>query len=121
MFIKESFCDVFEGLDSICVIQDDDIDIIQSDIHEVLIFKNVNEQNIFDNTAIWDDQKYELQVVVCMNYVYETNYDACIYSCHGDCHSEWWYQKKKDGNFNSFPIQVDTHSLVSTLLYIYQM
>ena len=75
-----------------------------------MIFENVKEQNIFDNTSIFDDQKYELRVAACVTSAYETNYDAYIYSRHGGCHSEWWYQNRKNTNSNSIPIQVDIHS-----------
>ena len=75
-----------------------------------MIFENTAKQHKFDNTTIVDDMKYELRVVACVNYVSETNYDSYMYSRHEGCHSEWWYQKRKNGRSNSIPIQVDIQS-----------
>ena len=100
---------------SIYIVNEDyDSDGIDSSVHDCIIFENSYYQNSieekFDNEATFNERKYELRLILCINQLSDISYDAYIYSRHGGSHSKWWYQEKIKGKGNTIPIQSDCHS-----------
>ena len=69
-------------------------------IFEEFIYSENNEQRIRDTTKIRGED-YELKVIIgkCKRdeELEEWNFDAYLYSCHGDIYDKWWLQNRFNG------------------------
>lgn len=111
MFDDSSFSDVFVDFESIYVLgQDDDIHNVNYEDHECIVIENVDNSDgsvFFEEILeLEEGQKYELRAVMTLLHESAVKYNSSIYSRHGGCYSEWWFQERI-GKKVSLPVQVD--------------
>ena len=53
-----------------------------------------------------ENEKYELRVIMSVNYISDIKYNSNVFSRHGGSFKHWWLQKKVDKK-QSLPIQLE--------------
>ena len=90
--------DVFEDINEIIVLNEYDyIDTINYDNHQCVIFQHIpyNDTLFFDDILELDEnEKYELRVIMSVNYISDIKYNSNVFSRHGGSFKHWWLQKK---------------------------
>ena len=108
--INSSFNDIFDGINEIIVLsQYDDINEINFDTHECVIFEHIPHENglYFDDILILNEgETYELRLIMTINFLSDIKYNSQVYSRHGGVFKKWWLQEKIGKN-KKFPTQID--------------
>ena len=90
--------DVFEDINEIIVLNEhDDIDIINYDNHQCVIFQHIpyNDTLFFDDILELDkNEKDELRAMMSVNFILDIKYISNLFSRHGRSFKHWWLQKE---------------------------